>query len=109
MSDGDKAYCEEQCIAAIRGMKADVEVILTQLKNGHYACHEILANNLAHLIRMGTELKPLLSQPGVSDMLLRTDVYLMADLLALTHTAEVIENVLACLKQRPETDSVPPG
>ena len=101
MSDGDKAWSEEQCIAAIRGMKADVEVILTQLKSGHYVCHETLANNLAHLIRMGTELKPLLSQPGVSDMLLRTDVSLMAELTALIHTAEIIENVLACLKHSP--------
>ena len=101
MSDGDKAWSEEQCIAAIRGMKADVEVILTQLKSGHYVCHETLANNLAHLIRMGTELKPWLSQPGVSDMLLRTDVSLMAELTALIHTAEIIENVLACLKHSP--------
>ncbi|MEJ1268956.1 hypothetical protein WDV93_24735 [Pantoea ananatis] len=42
-------------------------------------------------------MKPLLSQPRVTEKLMQTDALLMADLLGITHAVEIIENFLTCL------------
>ncbi|KKW49254.1 hypothetical protein XB02_19145 [Pantoea ananatis] len=100
MSDGKRFYSEEQCIAAIRSMKGDVDVIFRQLMTGAYASPDTFANNWAHLIEMVKEMKPFLSQPGVTDRIMQTDAMLMTDLLAITYAVAIVENFLACLERQ---------
>lgn len=85
-------------MAAIRSMKADVDVIFRQLTAGAYVCPDTFANNWAHLIGRLKEMKPLISQPGVADMVARTDMMLMADLLAIIYAVGIVENFLTCLE-----------
>lgn len=92
----DDAVDEASLMAAIRGMKADVDVIFGQLTRGHYASPDTFANNWAHLTGMVKEMKPLLSQPGVTEMIKRTDMMLMADLQAIVYAVGIVENYLAC-------------
>lgn len=88
---------ERSCISVIRAMKPDVEVILTQLRSGRYACPDTFINNWAHLTGTLMKIKPLLSQPGVTDALLRSDIRLLADLLALVNAVEIVENFMGTL------------
>lgn len=88
---------ERSCIAAIRAMKPDIDVILTQLRSGRYASPDTFVNNWAYLTEKLTEIKPLLSQAGVTDALLRTDIRLMADLLALVTAVEIMDNFMGTL------------
>ena len=81
-------------------MKSDIDVLFTQLRNGAYSRPDTFTNNWAHLMRMVKEMKPLLSEPGVTETLLRADILLLADLLALVNSIEIIENFLACLERQ---------
>ncbi|WP_410515798.1 hypothetical protein QO152_19585 [Pantoea allii] len=94
----DAPLDEAAFMAAIRTMKADVDVIFTQLAAGAYVSMDTFTNNWAHLIMRVKEMKPLLSQPGVKDIITRTDMMLMADLLAITYTVAIVENFLSCLE-----------
>lgn len=80
-------------------MKADIELFFTQLRSGTYAHPDTFANNWAHLIRVLSEIRPVLSKPGVIDMLLQTDKQLVSDLQAITSAVEIIDNFLACLER----------
>ncbi|WP_235318736.1 hypothetical protein [Pantoea stewartii] len=100
---------EQSCVAAIRAMKADVDVILTQLRSGHYASPDTFVNNWGYLIDKVKEMKPILSKPGVTEMLLHTDVMLMADLLAITHAVEIIGNFMDCLARHARQSPKDPG
>lgn len=71
-------------------MKADVDGLYAQLRSGAYASLGTFANNWGHLIRVVNEMKPMLSEPGVAEMLVLKDVELIADLLAMTHSVEII-------------------
>ncbi|WP_289368149.1 hypothetical protein [Pantoea stewartii] len=92
------------CLAAIRSMKADIDVIIRQLKSGRYVSTDTFANNWAHLLRMIEEMKPFLVQPGFADMIVRTDMLLMADLLAITHAVEIVRNFMRFLGNDPRND-----
>jgi len=85
-------------MAAIRSMKAGVDVIFQQLTAGAYVCPDTFVNNWAHLITRVKEMKPLISQPGVTDIIVRTDMMLMADLLAIIYAVGIVENFLGCLE-----------
>ena len=81
-------------------MKADVDVIYTQLMDGTYADPDTFINNWAHLMDWVKKMKPVLSGPGVTDTLMRVDVRLAADLLAMTHAVQIIENFMRCLEHQ---------
>ncbi|MEB6534112.1 hypothetical protein MXM51_06065 [Pantoea stewartii] len=87
-------------IVKISALKADIDVIFIQLRHGGYASMDTFANNWAHLIRRVQDIKPLLSRPGVTETLLRTDVRLTADLMAISYAVEIIENFMACAAQQ---------
>jgi len=81
-------------------MKADVDVLYAQLRSGACASPGTFASNWGHLIRVVNEMKPMLSEPGVKETLVLKDVELMADLLAMTHSVEIIENFMRCLEHQ---------
>nr|WP_246872108.1 hypothetical protein [Pantoea ananatis] len=81
-------------------MKADVDAIYTQLRHGTYADPDTFANNWAHLMDRVKKMTPVLSEPGVTETLLRTDVRLTAELLAMTHAVGIIENFMRCLERQ---------
>ncbi|MDF7787451.1 hypothetical protein P4910_18490 [Pantoea stewartii] len=109
MSEDTPLSRQQSYITAVKSMKSDIDVLYTQLRNGAYSSPDTFANNWAHLMRVVNEMKPLLSEPGVTERLLHTDVLLLADLLALVNSIEIIENFLACLeRQAREENSKPP-
>jgi len=100
VSDNNQLSGEQRMAAAVKSMKTDIDVLYTQLRKGTYASPDTFANNWAHLIRMVEEMKPLLTKPDVKEALLRSDVLLVADLLAITYSVEIIENFLVCLENQ---------
>ena len=81
-------------------MKADLDAIYTQLRDGTYADPNTFVNNWAHLIDRVKQMKPVLSEPGVMEALLRTDVMIAAELLAMTHAVGIVENFMRCLEHQ---------
>lgn len=100
MSDENQPSHEEKLITAVRMMKADVDAIYTQLRDGTYADPDTFVNNWAHLMDRVKKMTPVLSEPGVTETLLRTDVRLTAELLAMTHAVGIIENFMKCLERQ---------
>jgi len=80
-------------------MKADLDAIYTQLWDGTYADPDTFVNNWAHLMDRVKQMTPVLREPGVTETLLRTDVMLTAELLAMTHAVGIIENFMRCLER----------
>ncbi|WP_275234922.1 hypothetical protein [Pantoea ananatis] len=85
---------------AVRAMKADLDAIYTQLRDGTYADPDTFVNNWAHLMDRVKQMTPVLSEPGVTETLLRVDVRLAAELLAMTHAVGIIENFMRCLERQ---------
>ncbi|WP_246876508.1 hypothetical protein [Pantoea ananatis] len=85
MSDDNQPGYDERLITSVRSMKADLDAIYTQLRDGTYADPDTFVNNWAHLIDRVNKMTPVLSEPGVMEVLLRTDVMAAAELLAMTH------------------------
>jgi len=108
VSEGTPLSRQQSLIAAVKSKKSDIDVLYAQLRSGAYASPDTFANNWAHLIRVVNEMKPLLSEAGVTETLLRTDVLLLADLLALVNSIEVIENFLACLEHQAREENSKP-
>ncbi|MGP2522120.1 hypothetical protein ACTUSX_19820 [Pantoea ananatis] len=100
MSDGKQPSHEERLITAVRMMKADIDAIYTQLRDGAYADPDTFVNNWTHLMERVKKMTPALSEPGVTETLLRTDVLLTAELLAMTHAVGIIENFMKCLERQ---------
>ncbi|MEJ1269048.1 hypothetical protein WDV93_25290 [Pantoea ananatis] len=100
MSDGKQPSHEEGLITAVRMMKADVDAIYTQLRDGAYADPDTFVNNWAHLMDRVKQMTPVLSGSGVTETLLRVDVRLTAELLAMTHAVGIIENFMRCLERQ---------
>lgn len=108
MSEGDPLSRQQSLIAAVKSMKSDIDVLYAQLRSGTYVSQDTFVNNWAHLIRVVNEMNPLLSEPGVTETLLRTDILLLADLLALANSIEIIENFLACLEHQAREETSKP-
>jgi len=106
VSDNCKISREQRHIAVVRSIKADTDVLYTQLRSGVCSSPDTFANNRAHLIRAVNDIKPVLSEPGVMETLLQTDVLIYADLLAMTRSVEIIENFLACLEHQGSKDEI---
>ncbi|KGL53786.1 MULTISPECIES: hypothetical protein [Pantoea] len=100
MSDDNKPSHEERLITSVRMMKADMDAIYTQLRDGVYADPDTFVNNWAHLIDRVKQMTPVLREPGVTETLLRIDVLLTAELLAMTHAVGIIENFMRCLEHQ---------
>lgn len=96
----DAAGTEPPYIETIRSLKADIDVIFTQLSRGDYASPDTFANNWEHLMRMIEEVEPLLRKPEVMGALASTDLMLAADLLAVSRSVAIIENFITCLARR---------
>lgn len=108
MSDDNQTTHEQRYLAAVRSIKADIDLFFTQLRSGAYASPDTFANNWAHLIRVINEIKPMLSEPGVAETLLQKDRQLITDLQAITYAVEIIENFLASLEHLSRNDGGKP-
>lgn len=108
MSDNDQPHPDEKLMKAVRSMKADLDAIYTQLRDGTYADPDTFVNNWAHLIDRVNKMTPVLSEPGVMEVLLRTDVMAAAELLAMTHAVGIIENFMRCLEHQTTERSLKP-
>ncbi|MDN4128402.1 hypothetical protein [Pantoea ananatis] len=100
MSDENQPTYEERLIKAVRLMKADVDAIYTQLRDGTYADPDTFINNWTHLMDRVKNMKPVLSKPGVMETLMRMDVQLTAELLAITYSVQIIENFIRCMEHQ---------
>lgn len=69
---------------------------------------DTFVNNWAHLIDRVKKMTPVLSEPGVMEALLRTDVMAAAELLAMTHAVGIIENFMRCLEHQTTERSLKP-
>ncbi len=81
-------------------LKADVDVLFTQLKSGDYSSPDTFANNLHHLLRMVKDIEPFLAQSGLIDRLARTDLLLTADLLGIVSSVAILGNFIHCLSRQ---------
>ncbi|WP_282497951.1 hypothetical protein [Pantoea stewartii] len=108
MSDDDKSSPEQRYLVAARSIKADIDLFFAQLRSGAYASPDTFANNWAHLIRVINEIRPILSEPGVTETLLQKDRQLMTDLQAIACAVEIIENFLVCLQNMAGRDNGKP-
>jgi len=100
VSDNDQPHPDEKLMKAVRSMKADLDAIYTQLRDGTYSDPDTFVNNWAHLIDRVKQMKPVLSEPGVIEALLRADVTTAAELLAMTHAVGIVENFMRCLERQ---------
>ncbi len=55
MSDDNQPHPDEKLMKAVRSMKADLDAIYTQLRDGTYADPDTFVNNWAHLIDRSTK------------------------------------------------------
>lgn len=108
MSDDNQPHPDVKIMKAVRSMKADLDAIYTQLRDGTYADPDTFVNNWAHLIDRVKKMTPVLSEPGVMEALLRTDVMAAAELLAMTHAVGIIENFMQCLEHQTTERSLKP-
>lgn len=88
-----KSYSESSMILNVRELKANVDILILQLSTGSYASEDTLINNWEHLLNMGRTINTHLSNPCVMNLIVRTDLNLAADLIAVGRAITIIENL----------------
>lgn len=91
---------EEVVLSTLRDMKEGLDVLVSQLSTGDYASPDTFANNWAHLSLLSQDISTYLRSPGVMDMIVRTDLLLAADLIAVSRFTAIMENFMACTARR---------
>jgi len=91
---------EPYYMAALRSLKKDMDVLIRQLSEGDYASPDTFANNWAYLSRLSEGMNVYMTNPGVLDILVRVDLVLAADLLAVSRSVAIIENFMKCAARR---------
>lgn len=83
-------------INRISEMKEDTDVLLQQLSEGEYLSVGAFANNWNHLTRLYSQIQAHMSDCVLMDQLIRRDLLLAADLLAVGRMIAVMDNFLRC-------------
>lgn len=77
-------------------LKADVDVLLRQLSEGEYLTLDTFANNWVHLTVQYEKIQAQMNDRVLMDRLVRTDLLLTADLLAVGRVISVLDNLMRC-------------
>lgn len=80
----------------ITSLKADVDALLRQLSEGEYLSVDTLANNWVHLTALYAKIQEQMNDRVLMDRLVRTDLLLTADLMAVGRMIMVMNNFLRC-------------
>ncbi|MEN4798110.1 MULTISPECIES: hypothetical protein [Pantoea] len=80
----------------ITSLKADVDALLQQLSEGEYLSVDTFANNWVHLTTLYAKIQEQMNDRVLMDRLVRTDLLLTADLMAVSRMIMVINNFLRC-------------
>ena len=80
----------------ITALKADVDTLLRQLSEGEYLSVDTFANNWIHLTALYARIQVQMNDRVLMDRLVRTDLLLTADLMAVGRMIMVINNFLRC-------------
>ncbi|MCX3311008.1 hypothetical protein ORN12_18785 [Pantoea vagans] len=80
----------------IADLKADVDVLLSQLSEGEYLTVDTFANNWIHLTALYEKIQAQMNDRILMDRLIRTDLMLAADLLAVGRMITVLDNFMRC-------------
>ncbi|MEN4546210.1 hypothetical protein [Pantoea agglomerans] len=80
----------------ITSLKADVDALLQQLSEGEYLSVDTFANNWVHLTTLYAKIQEQMNDRILMDRLVRTDLLLTADLMAVGRMIMVINNFLRC-------------
>jgi len=80
----------------ITSLKADVDALLRQLSEGEYVSVDTFANNWVHLMTLYAKIQEQMNDRVLMDRLVRTDLLLTADLMAVGRMIMVINNLLRC-------------
>ena len=86
----------EDLLSRICALKSDVNFLMKQLSEGEYLSLDTFANNWVHLMRLYTGIQHHMNDAELMDVVVRTDVLLAADLMAVGRIIEVMNNVLRC-------------
>jgi hypothetical protein len=80
----------------ITSLKADVDALLRQLSEGEYLSVDTFANNWVHLTALYAKIQEQMNDRVLMDRLVRTDLLLTADLMAVGRMIMVMNNFLRC-------------
>ncbi len=80
----------------ITSLKADMDVLLCQLSEGEYLSVDTFANNWMHLTALYAKIQAQMNDRVLMDRLVRADLLLTADLMAVGRMIMVINNFLRC-------------
>ncbi|TPV23658.1 hypothetical protein [Pantoea anthophila] len=80
----------------ITSLKADVDALLRQLSEGEYVSVDTFANNWVHLTALYAKIQEQMNDRVLMDRLVRTDLLLTADLMAVGRMIMVMNNFLRC-------------
>ncbi|ORM80670.1 hypothetical protein HA42_13650 [Pantoea deleyi] len=80
----------------ITSLKADVDALLRQLSEGEYLSVDAFANNWVHLTALYARIQEQMNDRVLMDRLVRTDLLLTADLMAVGRMIMVMNNFLRC-------------
>lgn len=77
-------------------LRVDVNFLMKQLSEGEYLSLDTFANNWVHLMRLYASIQRHMNDAQLMDILVRTDLLLAADLMAVGRIIEVMNNFLRC-------------
>ncbi|WP_235765206.1 hypothetical protein [Pantoea agglomerans] len=80
----------------IADLKAEFDVLLCQLSEGEYLTVDTFANNWIHLTTLYEKIQAQMNDRILMDRLIRTDLLLAADLLAVGRMITVLDNFMRC-------------
>ncbi len=80
----------------IADLKEDVDVLLRQLSKGEYQTIDTFANNWIHLTALYEKIQVHMNNHVMMAKLVRTDLLLTADLLAVGRMITVLGNFMRC-------------
>ncbi|MDQ1211070.1 hypothetical protein ABEH32_22090 [Pantoea agglomerans] len=83
-------------MSRIADLKADVDVLLCQLSEGEYLTVDTFANNWIYLTTLYEKIQAQMNDRILMDRLIRTDLLLAADLLAVGRMITVLDNFMRC-------------
>lgn len=95
-SGGQLSVGTADLISRIGGLKQDVDILLQQLSEGEYLSVDTFANNWIHLTQLYSQIQAHMNDRALMDKLVRSDLLLAADLLAVGRMIAVMDNFLRC-------------
>jgi len=83
-------------LGRISGLKDDMDILLQQLSEGEYLSVDIFANNWIHLTQLYSQIQSHMDDRTLMDQLVRSDLLLAADLMAVGRMITVMDNFMRC-------------